>query len=159
MSTPLSGPLFIRLSRCSCRKTTLMWLWTRIARSPVTSTWAGPTGVGSAEMPGNTACWGCALPTSIQHGTEVLMPEGRRSWNMLSCSGGTSWLKSIFASVSPLKRHWNTPLDTMVFERKKKFSDLNNYKPLCSYELDFISHAIVLKEFHAHSVNRRILRA
>lgn len=37
----------------------------------------GDIHLGSAEMPGHTPCWVCVLPTSIQHGTEVLMPEGR----------------------------------------------------------------------------------
>lgn len=49
-----------------------------MAQSPVTSALEGPSRVGSTEMPGNAQCWGGALPTSIQHGTEVWMP-GRQT--------------------------------------------------------------------------------
>lgn len=54
-----------------------------------------------------------------------------------------------------------THLDIVVSERNKKFNNLNNNnkKPLCLYELDFITHVIVLKELYSRSINRRTLRA
>lgn len=130
-----------------------MWLWTWIAQSPVTSTFRSWF---SWNARAHTVLGVCA---AYQHPTWHWGPDAGRQMTLehVVCSGGTPWLTRIFAPVSPLKQHWNSPLDTMVYERNKNFSDLNNNKPLDSYELDFISHAIVLKEFHAHSVNRRIL--